>query len=221
MLKPALALAAWALGLEIAVGNVLPPILMFAKYPHSRLDLPNLLANEFLALFPAIALILFFVSLRRELLGKIGFSVRQLYAMVALIGQAVGLAAFLVIRRSGLAPHPVQYWSEFAVFRVFPSFCWIALLWIFWKDAAPLGSRPMRLLAGVLCALKLVTGLRSSYYMVINAEIQSRFEAWSPWEYGIGMAITVLSWVSVALVLLALCREDRPMTGSIESATGS
>lgn len=207
--------------MDLIVDNISPLVRAFAKIPHVRLELralSDLLSAEFLTLFPAVALILFLAALHREQAGNITFQLRQRFAMVAVIGQATGLLFLLIATRNFLPYHPAQYWSEFIALRVVPFLCWIALLRIFWKDAAPLSRRATRFLAGLLCAFVLLRGLRGSYTMVVRLSRSAASNGWNLWDYGVTPVIRTLSWASLALFLFALYRETSSRRGAGESA---
>ncbi len=220
----ALAIAAWAVGLELTVSNVLPVIRTFARYPLARWGVATVVATVIPVLFLALAQILFLVALRRELEGSISANVRRRYAMVAVIGEVMKLLFALGTAWNVRPFHPVLYWSEFIAFGIVPSLCWMALLWIFWKEASPISFKYTRFLAGLLCAFELLLGLRGSYAMVGRMAGRVSLPAFpggsyvsagrNLWDSGVAPAIGTLAWVSLAFFLFALCRETRSTGGA-------
>jgi hypothetical protein len=229
MLKPALTLAAWAAALEVVDGQLLQvlSVARTARYAHvSANGIAIVLLGILYTLSLTVPLILFLVALHGELAGKTGAGPRQRYSLIAAVCVALGLLLNIWSALRTVAPppglelrsgpfNPALFWSQRIAFSLIPSLCWIALLRIFWKRAAPLGLIHTRYLAAVLCAFQLLSGLRSSYTAAVDWD---RYAIWTPWTSGLSLAIRTVAWASMALFLFALYRETASAPREAESA---
>lgn len=205
MLRQALAIAAWAVGLELAVVSIWPIVSGFAAMHR----VPSYVVMPLLfMLFIAFAKILFLAAFRGELAGTMSTKLRQRSAMLGMTGEAMTLLLALGSARNMVAFNPAQYWSEVITFRVIPSLCWIALFRIFSKEPALLSYKYTRFLAGVLCALELLIGLRTSYTVAAHLSRAVASSGWKPWNYGVVPLVSTLGWASLAFVLFAIYRES-------------
>jgi hypothetical protein len=231
MLKSALTVAACAAALEVVDAQFLPQISAIARTARSaHMSIASgiviILTGIVYTLLLAVPRILFLVALRRELAGEIGAGPRQRYALIAAASAGLLLLLTLWSSLSVVAPppgvelrsgpfNPALFWSQRIAFSFIPSLCWIALLRIFWKRPAPLGLNHTRYLAAVLCAFQSLSGLRSSYTAAVDWD---RYAGWTPWTYGLSLAIRTVAWVSMAFFLFALYREPASAPREAESA---
>jgi hypothetical protein len=118
-----------------------------------------------------------------------------------------GMPSYFVVYR------PAQYWLVLIGLRILPSLCWIALLWMFWKKVDPLSSKGVRSLAGILCALEVVRGLRGTYKAAAGLSRAVASLNWHIWDF-VTAAISLLAWASLAFVLYAIYRRGDTQPGA-------